>query len=184
VNWLAILLSLAALGGSPVPHAVKPKAHCAAHAKHCKKKPKTPAKKVTPRATPAPSAPSAPTPQGSAPAATPSPRPTPVATATPSPIPTPTPTYPKRTGVDLVEWDVRSSYQTLAAGKVTFNVTDLGEDAHNLSVRGGGKEYGGIDLESGTSDTLTLTLAPGSYTLYCNIPTHEALGMSAIITVR
>jgi hypothetical protein len=191
VNWLAVLLSLAAIGGSPAPHVAKPKPRCAAHAKHCKHKhkPKSPTTKVTPRATPAPDAPgapSAPTAPRSSPSATPTP--TPTATPTPAPgatpTPTATPTYPKRTGVDLVEWDVRSSYQTLAAGRVTFNVTDLGEDDHNLSVRGGGKEYGGIDLHPGDADSLVLTLPAGTYTLYCNIPTHEELGMRTDITVR
>ncbi len=79
---------------------------------------------------------------------------------------------------------MRSSYQTLAAGRVTFNVNNLGMDDHNLSLRGGGKEYGGTDLHSGDTDSLTFTLAAGTYTLYCNIPTHEQLGMSTQITVR
>ena len=70
-------------------------------------------------------------------------------------------TYPSRTGVDLDEWVVRPSYRTLAAGRIEFNVANLGEDDHNLSVRGGGKEYGRIDLAPGESDTLTLDLWPG-----------------------
>jgi plastocyanin len=186
VSWLAILLALAALGGNPAPGAVKAKPHCAAHAKHCKHAPKKKhkPKKAKPKApatppaavVPAPRAEPTPSPWPIA-AATPSPSPTPVATATPNP-------YPTRTGIDLREYRVRASYHTLAAGTITFGVTDLGEDAHNFSVRGGGKEYGGIDLESGEAGTFTVTLAPGTYTLYCDLPDHEALGMSTEIDVK
>jgi hypothetical protein len=181
VNWLAILLALAALGGNAAPGAQKAKPRCAAHAKHCKK---APAKKHRSK----PKAPAAPVVQPAPPvSAGPAPPAEPTATATPGGTPAPTATpnpYPSRTGVDLTEWRVRSSYRTLAAGPIEFNVTDLGEDDHNLSVRGGGTEYGGIDLHPDEVDTLTLTLAPGTYTLYCNLPTHEDLGMSTVITVR
>ena len=102
----------------------------------------------------------------------------------PTATPTPTPVYPKRTGVDLDEWVVRSSYRTLAAGTIDFNAANLGEDDHNLSVRGGGKEYGGIDLAPGDADTLKLTLSPGTYTLYCSLVGHEEQGMHTDISVR
>ena len=76
---------------------------------------------------------------------------TPGATATPVPTATPAPpgTYPTRTNVDLDEWFVRSSYRTLAAGPIEFNVNNRGEDDHNLAVRGGGREYGKLDVAAG-----------------------------------
>jgi len=195
VSWLAILLTLASLGGNPAPGEVKPRKQCtsaskhkAAKAKDCKPKKKTkgktkkakPKKTPTaqPRKDPAPSAPAQPEPD-----AAPSP---PVATATPVPAPTPAPpgTYSTRTNVDLDEWFVRSSYRTLAAGPIEFNVNNRGEDDHNLAVRGGGREYGKIDVPPGESDMLTVTLGLGSYTLYCSLPDHEAAGMSVNINVR
>jgi hypothetical protein len=109
-----------------------------------------------------------------------SPSPSPVATATP----TPAPVFPRRTAVDLLEWDVRSSYPVLAAGRVTFNAKNLGEDDHNLSVRGGGREYGGGDLAPGDTAALSLELPPGTYTLYCPLPDHEAAGMRTEIRIR
>jgi uncharacterized cupredoxin-like copper-binding protein len=91
--------------------------------------------------------------------------------------------YPRRTAVDLLEWDIRSSYETLAAGRVTFNANNRGEDDHNLSVRGGGKEYGAVDLAPGESTPFVLELPAGSYTLYCSLVGHEAAGMKLSITV-
>jgi hypothetical protein len=183
VKWLAILLALASLGGDPTPKAKK---RCPAGQTlvkhHCKKKP---AKKKP--AAPKPTTPSAPRtdkPADAQPTPSPDPAATPTPAQTPTATPTPTPVYPRRTAVDLVEWDIRSSYVTLAAGRVTFNTNNLGEDDHNLSVRGGGHEYGKIDLGPGDSGSLALDLAAGSYTLYCSLPEHETAGMRLVISVR
>ena len=194
MSWLAILLTLASLGGNPAPGEVKPRKQCtsaqkqkAAKAKDCKPKKKTkgktkkakPKKTPTAQPPPAPSAPAQPEPE--APSSQPV---TPEATATPVPTPAPPGTYRTRTNVDLDEWFVRSSYRTLAAGPIEFNVNNRGEDDHNLAVRGGGREYGKIDVPPGESNTLTLNLWLGSYTLYCSLPDHEAAGMSVNINVR
>ena len=80
----------------------------------------------------------------------------------PTATPAPPGTYQTRTNVDLDEWFVRSSYRTLAAGPIEFNVNNHGEDDHNLAVRGGGREYGKIDVPPGESDTLTLTWGSGA----------------------
>ena len=39
------------------------------------------------------------------------------------------------------------------------------------------------ELEPGDSGALTVTLEPGTYILYCNIPGHYILGMWSLITV-
>jgi uncharacterized cupredoxin-like copper-binding protein len=39
------------------------------------------------------------------------------------------------------------------------------------------------ELETGQSGALTLTLKPGIYILYCNIPGHYAMGMWTLLTV-
>ncbi len=200
MSWLAILLTLASLGGNPAPGEVKPRKQCtsaskqkAAKAKDCKPKTKTkgkskktkpkktPTTKAQPRNEPAPSAPAQPEPDAPS-----TPPVTPGATATPVPTATPAPpgTHPTRTNVDLDEWFVRSSYRTLAAGAIEFNVNNRGEDDHNLAVRGGGHEYGKLDVAPGQSDMMTLNLWLGSYTLYCSLPDHEAAGMSVNINVR
>jgi plastocyanin len=203
VSWLAILLTLASFGGNPAPGEVKPRKQCtsaqkhkAAKAKDCKPKKKTKgkSKKAKPKKSPTTKAPPRTDPATGSPApgaqpepeAAPSPPVTPGATATPVPTATPAPpgTYSTRTNVDLDEWFVRSSYRTLAAGPIEFNVNNRGEDDHNLAVRGGGREYGKIDVPPGESDMLTLNLWLGSYTLYCSLPDHEEAGMSVNINVR
>jgi plastocyanin len=199
VNWLAVLLAIASMGGSPLPSHKPHKPKCTAKvSKHCTKaKPKKPSKKpVAKPKQPGASQPNAPqddskpTTQRSDPDATPTPTPkpgatpTPTPTATATPIATATPVYPRRTAVDLVEWDIRSSYLTLAAGQVSFNANNLGEDDHNLSVRGGGKEWGQLDLVTGERATLSLSLPAGDYTLYCSLLGHEDAGMRLSISVR
>jgi plastocyanin len=193
VKWLAILMALASLGGPTKSESLAKKCKSTSYAhKHkaaCKKVKKPAANK--PSATPAPNTPSAPrtpTDPDATPTPTPTPKPgaspTPTPTATATPTPTATPTYPKRTAVDLVEYDIRSSYATLAAGRVTFNANNLGEDDHNLTVRRGSEDLGAISLGPGDANPLVLDLAAGTYTLYCSLEDHEQKGMKLTISVR
>lgn len=107
---------------------------------------------------------------------------------TPAP-PGPAPALPSRTSVDLTDddengWKVTPAYRVLKAGPVEFNATNLGMDDHDFTVRRGGTELGTVFLAPGASDALRLTLAAGTYTLFCSLPTHEGLGMRADVTVR
>jgi hypothetical protein len=195
LSWLAVLLAIASLGGNPVSPPSKAKPRCTHTVKkHCtkakpKKKPtKTPVARPKQPGTTQPDAPQADSPSThrSDPQATPTPAATrtPTPTATASPTPTATPVLPRRTAVDLVEYDIRSSYLTLGSGQVSFNANNLGEDDHNLSVRGGGQEWGKLDLAPGDRETLTLNLPAGDYTLYCSLLGHEEAGMRLNISVR
>ena len=116
----------------------------------------------------------------------PSPQPSPEPAPTPTPAPTPAPgTLPSRTGVDLAEWRVTPSYRELRAGEVEFSASNLGEDAHDFSVRDGvGTVLANEALEPGDGVTVRMSLAPAVYTLYCSIDDHEQQGMRADITVR
>jgi plastocyanin len=109
--------------------------------------------------------------------------PTPGAPA-PAPTPAPTPRYPSRTSVDLDEWRVTPSYRTLAAGTVEFNAANLGEDDHDFSVRAGAVNLATLALKPGEGGTVNLVMGPGTYTLYCSLPTHEDLGMRTDVTIR
>lgn len=40
------------------------------------------------------------------------------------------------------------------------------------------------ELDPGKTGSLTLTLAPGKYLLYCNLPGHYMMGMYTVITVK
>ena len=100
---------------------------------------------------------------------------------------------------------VKLSRAEVPAGEVTFKVTNSSKDfVHEMVVSplAGPSEpppynadmdevdedkagnLGEVeDLDPGQSGQLTITLKPGSYILYCNIPGHYAHGMWAELTV-
>jgi uncharacterized cupredoxin-like copper-binding protein len=60
------------------------------------------------------------------------------------------------------------------AGKFTFEVKNAGKLPHDLAIKGGPKTE---LIQPGQSATLTATLKPGKYHLYCTVPGHEQAGM-------
>ena len=80
------------------------------------------------------------------------------------------------------EYAIALDKTQIKAGSITFNVKNIGTLPHNLEVVELKKVSENID--SGKSATLTVDLAPGTYTLICNIPGHEQLGMKVSITVQ
>lgn len=107
----------------------------------------------------------------------------------PTPTPPPPPRYPSRTSVDLTDddangWRVTPAYRVLGAGTVEFNATNLGMDDHDFSVRLGDAVLATVPLAPGDSGSVSVVMAPGVYTLYCSLPTHEQLGMRADVTIR
>jgi uncharacterized cupredoxin-like copper-binding protein len=83
------------------------------------------------------------------------------------------------------EFKVTLPAAKVPAGKVTFAVKNAGKIQHDLAVSGPG--LSGTPkttlLAAGASAKLTVTLAAGSYTLYCTVPGHRAAGMVAKLTV-
>jgi plastocyanin len=65
------------------------------------------------------------------------------------------------------------------AGCVEITYENEGSIAHTLLI----KEQTGFKLAVGDTDTGTIELEPGSYTLFCDIAGHEAAGMHAELTV-
>lgn len=94
----------------------------------------------------------------------------------------------------------------VAAGEVTFQVTNASKDAvHEMIVapvkdtaqpmryiqteervdEDAAKDLGEVsELEPQTSGSLTVTMKPGEYILYCNVAGHYVLGMWTLITVK
>ena len=85
----------------------------------------------------------------------------------------------------LSEWKVELSEHTIAAGTVTFTIANVGSIPHGFEVEGNGVEKEIERIQPGASDTLTLTLKPGTYEVYCPVgeDSHKKLGMETHVTV-
>jgi plastocyanin len=91
--------------------------------------------------------------------------------------------------VDEQEWSLRPSQTVVAAGKVSFQAYDRGQDPHNMTIIGAHGQIAQVSMQPGGSGTVAVTLAPGTYRLVCTLfagtpQSHEALGMRALLTVR
>ena len=64
-------------------------------------------------------------------------------------------------------------------GKIDVTYVNDGNIGHTLLV----KKVSGFKLSVGKQDEGSLNLKAGTYTLYCDIPGHEAAGMEATLTV-
>jgi uncharacterized cupredoxin-like copper-binding protein len=116
----------------------------------------------------------------------------------------------KTGGVDvkLKDFAIDSTPPSVKAGQVTFNIQNLGPSQHEFVViktdlapaqlpmtqeqgvpivdeEASGLEGVGEkeDINTGTTTSLTLTLAAGKYLFICNIPSHFKLGMVEQFTV-
>src|SRR3989441_839102 len=99
--------------------------------------------------------------------------------------PRPHPDAPSQVNVRLSEWKVELSQQTIATGAVRFAVTNAGSIPHGFEVEGQGIEKEIETIQPGASATLTLTLKPGTYEVYCPVgeDSHKKLGMEAHLEV-
>ena len=96
---------------------------------------------------------------------------------------TPT-TAPAPVAVQLADFKITLTSTTLSGSSFRFEVASSGPTPHNFNIRDdSGRVAGSMDLSTGESDTVTVTLAPGSYTFYCAFPGHESLGMHGALTV-
>lgn len=136
--------------------------------------PATPLAATPVLATPAPSPPEpAPQPKGEAPTVT-----TPEGEAEPPSVP--------HVQVTAVEWAFTLSRSTVPAGKVVLEFVNSGQDEHNLALAPaeGPSEQPVANTPSKGVVDVSLQMQPGSYTLFCSLPTHEQKGMKATLTVE
>jgi uncharacterized cupredoxin-like copper-binding protein len=68
------------------------------------------------------------------------------------------------------------------AGPITFEYVNRGEALHTL-VAEGFEEAMRVEAPGGETQQGSLTLEPGTYTLYCDIPGHRGQGMEGTLTV-
>ena len=91
----------------------------------------------------------------------------------------------KTVAVSESEFKIALPAASEPAGKVAFVVHNVGKIPHDFAIQGGhvtGPTKTAL-IQPGGSATLTVSLASGSYTVYCTVPGHRAAGMVAKLTV-
>jgi len=92
---------------------------------------------------------------------------------------------PVAVSAKLTEWTIQLSEPTVPTGPVTFTVENSGSIPHAFEVEGNGIEQETPLIQPGASATLTLTLKPGAYEIYCPVgaDSHKKLGMDTHLNV-
>jgi len=89
-------------------------------------------------------------------------------------------TPPSDVTVSLSEWAIEPMDLTVAAGIVTFNITNTGTIDHDFAIEGVTK----IELITpGDTKALEVMLEPGTYNLLCDLSGHKEAGMTGTLTV-
>ncbi len=102
------------------------------------------------------------------------------------------PAGPARLLVTATEYRFALSRSALVAGPAIVQLSNRGQDAHDLVVRRlsrSGRQVGAAPARApqaapGTVLERTYRLTPGRYVLFCSLPGHRRAGMQARITVR
>ncbi|MFW2512397.1 plastocyanin/azurin family copper-binding protein [Demequina sp. SO4-13] len=77
-------------------------------------------------------------------------------------------------------------YQLVApieAGRYTFEMFNDGDMQHDLVLEGEDARGATAIINPGETDSFTVDLEPGTYTLYCSVGAHRAQGMEVTFTV-
>jgi uncharacterized cupredoxin-like copper-binding protein len=83
------------------------------------------------------------------------------------------------------EFKIALASSQVPPGKLVIGVKNAGKIQHDLVVSGSGVPPSAKTplINPGASAKLSVTLAPGKYTLYCSVPGHRAAGMVATLNV-
>lgn len=87
--------------------------------------------------------------------------------------------------VTLSEWKIRLSRDTVRTGPVTFEVNNTGSMNHSLHVLGDGVDKGTREIPARQTASLTVTLKPGTYEVFCPMSeqSHKNAGMTRTLVV-
>jgi plastocyanin len=70
------------------------------------------------------------------------------------------------------------------AGRVSIQFTNMAPENHNMTIAtSSGKVVGSTPTFMGGTKSLSLTLKPGKYVFFCNVPGHRQGGMQGTLTV-
>jgi len=99
---------------------------------------------------------------------------------------TPAPALPSRVSIDEYEYAIAAGHPVVAAGSVQLNVSDIGQDDHDLVIARDGVIVAKIPVlhPGAPATTITVYLAPGTYTLYCALYNHAQMGMTTTLVAR
>ncbi len=84
-----------------------------------------------------------------------------------------------------------SSKASASAGSVVVEMPNTSGVSHNIAIESGehgataaGAKLGASAFTTKTTASVTVKLAPGKYTFFCEAPGHRAAGMYGVITVK
>lgn len=86
----------------------------------------------------------------------------------------------------MTDFHLALSDQPLTPGTYTFAAINAGHDEHAIEIDGPGVSdlrTPGV-VQPGQSASLTVTLQPGTYDIYCPVGDHRAMGMEVHFTVN
>jgi plastocyanin len=69
-------------------------------------------------------------------------------------------------------------------GRVTVNFTNDSSVQHNVTIAQGSKTLGATKTITKSTDSLSISLAPGRYAFFCSVPGHRQAGMQGTLTVE
>jgi plastocyanin len=95
----------------------------------------------------------------------------------------------RATGEQSPFYALDAGEHTLAAGSIHFNIYNYDQDPHTFAIAdsNGNQITNAVAVPAGQPDTpvtVTVNLQPGTYTLFCTLPQHAALGMETTIVVK
>jgi uncharacterized cupredoxin-like copper-binding protein len=86
--------------------------------------------------------------------------------------------------VDASEYALKLPSDHLAPGTYTFTMDNVGHATHAIEIQGPGVDKAKSSTAGpGGKATLTVTLQPGSYEMWCPVGNHKQAGMDTTFTV-
>jgi uncharacterized cupredoxin-like copper-binding protein len=91
---------------------------------------------------------------------------------------------PTAVTVTATEFKLALPSTNLKPGTYTFTMNDAGKATHAIEIKGPGVDGAKSDaVGPGASSSVTVTLQPGTYDMWCPVGNHKAAGMETKLTV-